>query len=163
MTVQRCFFVGIVLLLATLSVDQRPQEQRGSPSWLHPYPTSVNALYYNNRNECNSVFVAYWITFSIEKFFVHQIMTLKPTRSVGECFFYMDMEFMLYRAELSVRRQRQPVMLEFMPNYFVARIMNGSWVANETYTFTVQAQRMFQKADTGLVFRTFRHTETRVK
>lgn len=152
----RWLVLGIVFLVACFTWDQQ------SHRWL-AQPASVNALYYNNRNECNSVRVNYYFTFAKDHYTLHQQMWLRPTRSVSECFFYMDMDFQLYKAELQVNGQRQGVVLEFMPDHFVARIMNGSWMEGAQHYMQLSAKRPFKQADEGIVFRTFRHTETRVK
>lgn len=131
--------------------------------WRAQVPATVNALYYNNRNECNSVYVEYDFIFSKENYTLKQEIWLRPTQSVSECFFYMSMEFQLYKAELKVRGRRHGIVLEFMEDYFIGRIMNGSWVEGTTYQLTLAARKPFRKAEQGIVFRTYRHTETRVK
>lgn len=157
MALQKSFILGLLTLFIIFTWDQQHL------SWINLNPTSVNALYYNNRNECNSVKVSIDFMFSRDKYRLNQTIYLRPTRTVSECFFYMDMDFQLHKAQVTVKSSRLPVMLEFMPDFFVARIMNGSWMENVTYKFHVEAVRELHKAHQGVVFRTFRHLETRLK
>lgn len=157
MTVSSSVLIGLIFLLVMFSWDQQQHYK-----WLFG-PSSVDALYYNNRNECNSIRVKYDFKFTESRYVLIQDIYLRPTRAVSECFFYMNMEFNLYRARLSVDTVRQPIMLEFMPTFFVATIMNGPWQANTTYKLHLTASRSLRKAKEGIVFRTFRHTETLVK
>lgn len=154
---QNClFFLGasflLLLLIFLLGGHHGPLQ----------LPTA-NALYYNNRNECNSIKVNYEFRFEKDQYVLKQDMTLRPTRSVTECFFYMDMDFQLFQAELKVNEQKQGVILEFMPSYFVVRIMNGSWLQDAIHDISFKARRPFKKTDEGIVFRTFRHPESLVK
>lgn len=153
----RWFFVGIVFLLVIFSWDQQ-----AALRWVSQ-PTSVNALYYNNRNECNSVRVNYKFIFSKDQYTLEQEIWLKPTRNVTECFFYMDMDFQLTMAELKIGDERHPIILEFTPTFFVARIKNTSWIEGVEHFIKLNATRPFQRTDEGIVFRTFRSPETRVK
>lgn len=153
----RWFFVGIVFLLVIFSWDQQ-----AALRWVSQ-PTSVNALYYNNRNECNSVRVNYKFIFSKDQYTLEQEIWLKPTRNVTECFFYMDMDFQLTQAELKIGKTRLPVILEFTPTFFVARIQNTAWIEGVEHFIKLEAIRPFQRTDEGIVFRTFRSPETRVK
>lgn len=153
MTIRSRFLFGTIFLLIFLSWNQKE-------SMLGFRPSSVDALYYNNRNECNSIQVDYAFEFTESRYLLVQDIYLRPTRTVSECFFYMNMEFNLQWAHLTISGRREPIMLEFMPTYFIGHIISGPWQANITYKLTVSATRTFRKSDTGLVFRTFRHTES---
>lgn len=159
MTVSSSVLIGLIFLLVMFSWDQQQRPYK----WLFRPSSSVDALYYNNRNECNSIRVKYDFKFTERQYVLVQDIYLRPTRSVSECFFYMNMEFKLFRARLSVNNVAKPIMLEFMPTFFVATIMNGPWYANTTYKLHLTATRNLRKAKEGIVFRTFRHSENLVK
>lgn len=160
MAVQRRFFIGLIFLLCTISIDH----QDNSRSWIRPHRSaSVNALYYNNRNECTSREVDYKFTFAKYIYTLEQRISIVPNRSVSECFFYMDMEFQLYKAELYENSTRVPIELEFFAEYFVARIVNGYWTGGSRYEVRLEARKPFKKAEKGIVFRSFRHPGTKLK
>lgn len=148
----RLFFLAFLLLFASFNWPD------------HPIRTnSVNALYYNNRNECNSLKVDYDFHFKKDHYLLRQDMWLVPTRTVTECFFYMDMDFELFSAELKIDGIRCPVVLEFMNDYFIVRIVNGIWRMGVHHQLFLRAKRPFKKTDEGIVFRTYRHSESLMK
>lgn len=126
-------------------------------------PHLATALYYNNRNECNSVAMDVKIIFRRHHYELTETVTLIPTHTVSECFFYADDEFQLMDAWMDIEGTRKRVALEFYQGYFVVRIMSGWWVKGDRHTIHFKGSKKFKKTADGMVFRTYRDVKSKKK
>lgn len=126
-------------------------------------PNQVTALYYNNRNECNSVAVDYDITYRRNFYILKETVTLIPRSTVSECFFYADNEFQLMDAWMDIEGKRKRVSLEFNQGYFIVRIMAGWWMEGVRHRIHFKGEKKFQKTLEGMVFRSYRDLKTKKK